>query len=344
MKIAVATIAKNEEQFVQRWAESCKDADYRLILDTGSDDNTATLAGVYGVKHDTKVFDPWRFDHARNHALSLIPDDIDYVIWLDMDEVLQPGWRQALEKATTTRPRYKYVWSWNPDGSEGLVYAGDKIHKRHGYTWQHPVHEVLKAVDTIETQEFIEGLQIHHHPDHTKSRSQYLPLLELAVKENPHDDRNQFYLAREYFFNGQYGLAQYHFGQHLHLSQWNPERAASHRYLAKMRPDAAEFHLYRAIAEDPTRRESWVELAMVYYERRDWQRCRMACTMALAVIEKPLDYLCEAFAWGSVPHDLMALSCHHLGDSDEAFYHGSQAVALEPYNERLVTNLTFYRR
>ena len=342
MRVAVATIAKNEEQFVARWAKSCADADYRLILDTGSTDNTVAIANERSVYVEWREFNPWRFDHARNHALSLIPDDIDYVIWLDMDEVLQPGWRQALEKATATRPRYKYVWSWNENGSEGLTYAGDKIHKRHGYIWQHPVHEVLKAVDITETQEFIEGLEIHHHPDHTKSRSQYLPLLELAVKEDPHDDRNQFYLAREYFFNGQYGLAQYHFGQHLHLSQWNPERAASHRYLAKMRPDAAEFHLYRAIAEDPTRRESWVELQKVYYQKQDWASCYYTGKMALRITEKPLDYLCEAEAWGWLPYDLLAIASFHLGKKNEAYAYGLEAFAQNPTDHRLEANLEWY--
>jgi tetratricopeptide (TPR) repeat protein len=343
MKIAVYTIAKNEQQFVQRWADSCKDADYRLILDTGSTDNTCQIAWDTDVTVEVETFDPWRFDHARNVALACLPDDIDLCISLDMDEVLQPGWRQALEQLPpgVTRPRYKYVWSWNPDGSEGLTYGGDKIHTRHGYTWKHPVHEVLKP-DGIETQQWCD-LQIHHHPDHSKSRSQYLPLLKLAVEEDPRDDRNQFYLAREYFFHGETGLAQYHFSEHLKLSQWQPERAASYRYLAKMRSDAAEFHLYSAIAEDPSRRESWVDLAMVYYNKQDWVACRHACAMALRITEKPLDYLCEADAWGWLPHDLMAISCHHLGDTDEAFFHGSTALALNPTDTRLQANLTWYR-
>lgn len=343
MKIAVATIAKNESNFVQRWAESCRDADIRLIVDTGSDDNTVEQARTLGVTTHTIILSQWRFDTARNYALSKIPDWVDYVVWLDMDEVLQPGWREALETATATRPRYKYVWSWNPDGTEGLTYAGDKIHTRHGYIWHHPVHEVLKVLDITETQEFINGLEIHHHPDHTKSRSQYLPLLELAVKEDPRDDRNQFYLAREYFFQGNYGLSQYHFMRHLELSMWNPERAASHRYIAKMRPEAAEFHLYRAVAEDPTRRESWVELAKLYYDRQDWVSCRSACAMALRITEKPLDYLCEAEAWGWLPHDLMALSCYHTGDIDEAWFHGANAVSIAPDDERLKANLSHYR-
>jgi glycosyltransferase involved in cell wall biosynthesis len=344
MKIAVATIAKNEEQFVKRWAESCEEADYRLILDTGSTDHTTMAAGVFGVKYETKEFTPWRFDHARNYAMSLIPEHIDYVIWLDMDEVLQPGWRQALEKISpsTTRPRYKYVWSWNKDGSEGLVYGGDKIHARHGYKWKHPVHEVLKY-DGVENPHWVDGLEIHHHPDHTKSRSQYLPLLKLAVEEEPSDDRNQFYLAREYFFHRDYGLAQYHFSEHLKLSRWNPERAASHRYMAKMREGAEENHLFKAIAECPDRREAWVELAQLYYSRQDWLRCKSTCDMALVITEKPMDYLCEAFAWGWLPHDLMAISCYHLGLKQQALYYGEMAHLLNPNDPRLLANLAFYK-
>jgi glycosyltransferase involved in cell wall biosynthesis len=344
MKIAVYTIAKNEEAFVQLWYDSCKEADQLLILDTGSTDTTTTLAHQLGIHTITREFTPWRFDTARNTALSMLPKDIDLCIALDMDEQLQPGWRQALEAipAGITRPRYKYTWSWNPDGSEGLVYGGDKIHARHGYTWKHPVHEVLKPLHG-ETQHWVDGLEIHHHPDSSKSRSQYLPLLKLAVEEDPRDDRNQFYLARELYFAGDYGLAQYHFARHLDLSTWLPERAASHRYLAKMVPEATGYHLYRAIAEDPTRRESWVDLALYYHNKHAWLPCRNSAAMALSITEKPLDYLCEAEAWGWLPHDLMAIACHHLGDSDEAFSHGSNAVALNPTDERLKTNLSHYR-
>jgi glycosyltransferase involved in cell wall biosynthesis len=344
MKIAVYTIALNEEQHLQAWCDSAKEADHLLILDTGSTDNTTHLAHSLGIHTVTREFNPWRFDTARNTALSMLPKDIDLCIALDMDEILQPGWREALEAipAGTTRPRYKYTWSWNPDGTEGLVYGGDKIHSRHGYIWKHPVHEVLKPLGT-ETQHWVDGLEIHHHPDASKSRSQYLPLLKLAVEEDPRDDRNQFYLARELYFHGDYGLSQYHFSRHLDLSTWFPERAASHRYLAKMVPNAADFHLYRAIAEDPTRRETWVDLALYYHNKHNWLGCRNAASSALAITEKPLDYLCESEAWGWLPHDLMAIACHHLGDSDEAFFHGSEAVALNPNDERLKTNLTHYR-
>jgi tetratricopeptide (TPR) repeat protein len=344
MKIAVYTIAKNEEQFVKRWAESCKEANYRLILDTGSTDDTFTHAYNEGIDVHRKVFDPWRFDHARNWALSLLPEDIDICIALDMDEVLQPGWRQVLESLSNevTRPRYKYVWSWNEDGSEGLVYGGDKIHRRHGYKWKHPVHEVLSPI-WPEKQEWANGLEIHHYPDPNKSRSQYFDLLKMAIEEDPRDDRNQFYLAREYFFHGKYELAQYHFNKHLALSQWHPERAASHRYIAKMRPEAREHHLYRAIAEDSGRRESWVDLAMHYYEKGEWKKCLRAATSAVDIKEKPLDYLCEAEAWGALPYDLKAIAAYNLGLKTTALIAGEKAAMLNPTDERLQKNLDWYR-
>ena len=115
MKIAVYCIALNEEQFVESWYNSAKDADYLLIADTGSTDGTVEKARALGINVFNVGIKPWRFDTARNVAVSLIPTDIDYCIALDMDEVLTEGWREHLERvdAGVTRPRYKYTWKLN---------------------------------------------------------------------------------------------------------------------------------------------------------------------------------------------------------------------------------------
>lgn len=342
MKIAVYTIAKNEEQFVERWAESCKDADYRIILDTGSTDRTVEIARSLGVDVQVKVVDPWRFDYARNAAMEIVPEDADYCIALDMDEILTDGWREDIEKATKTRPRYEYTWSWNGDGSPGLVYGGDKIHARKGYVWRHPVHEVLSFTES-ETQEWLD-LKIHHHPDHTKSRGQYFPLLELAVSEDPEDDRNAHYLAREYFFHGMNEKAVAEFKRHLALPRalWRPERSASMRYLAKCDdPSEKESWLLRAAAESPDRRESWVELSQLYYDRSDWTSCYSVSSRALRITEKPLEYICDANAWGAVPHDMAAISSYRLGLYDVSVVHATNALDIEPDNARLIKNLEF---
>lgn len=344
MKIAAYAIAKNEEKHVARWYESVKDADYIFILDTGSTDSTVEIALSLGIEVQSHEFDPFRFDAARNLAISSLPEDIDLCVVTDMDEVLTPGWRETLEELPpeVNRVNHKAVVDFNADGSEGQSFTTARVHGRFSHEFRYAIHEVLTPI-THEVAVYTDKFSVYHFPDNSKSREQYLPMLKAAAEEKPNDERLQFYLAREYFFYEQYGLAQHHFSRHLSISQWNPERASSHRYMAKMRPEEAEHHLYKAVAEDPTRRENWVELAKVYYERQDWVSVRAACEMAFRVTEKPTDYFCEKEAWGYLPYDLAALACYHLGDTDQAWAYGVEALALNPEDERLQANLTWYR-
>ena len=98
MKIAVYAISKNEEQFVKRFCESAKEADLILIADTGSTDNTVQVAKECGASVYEICITPWRFDKARDAALALLPKDIDVCVSLDLDEELQPGWREEIER------------------------------------------------------------------------------------------------------------------------------------------------------------------------------------------------------------------------------------------------------
>jgi tetratricopeptide (TPR) repeat protein len=141
-----------------------------------------------------------------------------------------------------------------------------------------------------------------------------------------------------------YKEAAKEFKRHLELptAVWKPERAASLRYLAMCEPDSAETHLVKAVATDPSRRESKVALAQECYKKQDWENCYKWSTEALQIQDKPLDYMCEEFAWDQTPYDLAALASYNLGKFDEAFKYGTQALALDPNNERLSTNLAWY--
>lgn len=346
-KIVVCSIMKNEpHEFVKRWYESALEADWQYLLDTGSDNGCDTYAESLGITVLRKTFTPWRFDTSRNYLLDNLPQDADYVINLDVDEVLVAGWREKMDGVPphVNRPRYKYTWSWKEDGTEGLVYGGDKIVSRHGYHFKHPVHEVM-VPEIPQVEAFVEGLEIHHHPDNTKSRGQYLPLLIQAVEEDPEDDRNMYYCARELFFAGQFEQASQYFRNHLALPRavWAPERAFSMRFLAKIHENEREMWLLRACAEYPSGREPWVDLAQHYYNVNNWPGCFYAASKALLIMEKPLLYLNEEHAWGFYPHDLLAIAAHRMGQNDIAQVHGHIALALNPTEERLSKNMFFYR-
>jgi tetratricopeptide (TPR) repeat protein len=289
---------------------------------------------------------PWRFDDARNAALAALPEDIDMCVSLDMDEVITPGWKEILTEAWErgiNRPRYKHIWSWNEDGSPGLEFSYDHIHGRKGFRWRHPVHECINSYGIEEKQEWLAGVETHHHPDPSKSRSQYLPLLAMSVKEDPYNDRNAFYYGRELYFYGRYMEAAQELKRHLEIptAHWAPERAASMRFIGKSLPAEAEIWFRKAIDQAPGRREPYVDLAKLYYERQDWEKCLEAAQGALAIEEKPLEYLCEAEAWGSAPYDYASIASYRLGMYDTALKYAKEASAISPEDERLKQNVAW---
>ena len=99
MKIIIYAICKDEVQFAERFMASCSEADGVYILDTGSTDGTPELLRALGAIVYEQTITPWRFDAARNASLARLPEDADVCICLDLDEVLCPGWREALEAA-----------------------------------------------------------------------------------------------------------------------------------------------------------------------------------------------------------------------------------------------------
>ncbi len=332
-----------------------QEADSVCVLDTGSTDGTLEKLRARGAIAEREIITPWRFDAARNRSMRLIPHETDICACIDLDEVFQSGWREKLETAwreDTTRARYRYTWSFRPDGSEGHVFWTDKIHKNGVYRWVGAVHETLQY--TGEGQEVFtdaEGVQLDHHPDERKSRGQYLPLLELAVREDPHSDRNRHYLGREYMFHGKWQQAIETLLYHLSMpeSNWADERAASMRFIARSydalsERKEAERWLLRAIGEAPHLREGYTDYAMHLYREENWAGVAFFALRALEITERPRTYICEADAWGSLPYDLAALAFYHLGQYEMALQYGTKAAEADKSNERLAQNLAFYRR
>ena len=343
MRVAVYAINKIHADMLQRWADCARDADYLVMADTGSTDDSLAVGLAAGIAMHEITVDPWRYDVARNMALDLVPADADLCVALDTDEFLQPGWREHLERAWSdgiTRPRYRYVWSWTEQGKPGLVFAAEKIHPRHGYKWKHAAHEILVTTD-LETQGWC-GLEIHHHQKPQPYRSQELPLLEIARSESPDDDRIAHYYARALFFTGRSMDALREFRRHLELpsATWVDERAQSYRYMFKITKD--ERYLMDAYREAPHRREAAVEAAQWYHDLGEWDLCFMWARRALQIGQVPMSYLTESAAYGALPHDLAAVSAFRLGYFQEARKHGMDALRLDPYDQRLAGNVAWY--
>jgi tetratricopeptide (TPR) repeat protein len=345
MKIAVYAIALNESKFARRFCEAAKDADLIFVADTGSTDGTQDILRECGAQVVSIRVKPWRFDDARNAVLAMLPGDFDICVSLDLDEVLQSGWREDIERVWTegtTRLRYGFDWG------AGIAYKYEKIHARHGYRWFGSCHEYPVADRITEVYADTDMLMVIHKPDPTKSRGQYLDLLRVSIEENPTEPRNAFYYARELSFAGKWQESIDQCKRYLDLPRatWTSERCYAMRTISRCYQELGESDgglnwLRRATAEAPETREPWCELAALCYRVSRWEECLGAALTCLSITNRQFVYTVDPAVWGYQPHDWASIAAFNLGLYDLARRHAEKAIEMNPDDLRLRQNLVF---
>lgn len=353
-KIIVYAISKNEESFVDRWYESMKEADQIYVLDTGSTDKTVEKLKSHNIYVKQEIINPWRFDIARNKSLDLVPLDADICICTDLDEVFQKGWREKLEESWNdkiTRAKYNYNWYIDEDNNPKISYYLDKIHTRKNYRWSYPVHEILENTNNKESIITLDNITLNHYPDRNKSRSSYLPLLELAIKENPNDDRNMHYLGREYMYYNQNDKAIKTLKKHLKLESatWKDERCASMRFIArcyirKNNYKQANVWYEKAIKEAPYLRDPYVEKALLNFTEKDYNKVIYLCNKALDIKHNQKTYINETFSYDHTIYDLLSLCYYYKNEKDLSLYYINKAIEINPKLDRLKENKKIYEK
>ena len=206
MRVGIYTICKNEEKTIKNTIDSViRDAAEVVVVDTGSTDNTIQILEEYAKQYNNFKFykafiHPWRFDDAKNMALSLLSLDIDICISLDADEYMCDGWFDILknnydEHITRYHHSFKTYWA---DGSTTTHYH-DRIHSRLDYKWTSPIHEYLefKTRNSKETIKMVDSLWMYQTSDTNKNREYYYDMLKIAIKEHPDTWRLRVFYASE---------------------------------------------------------------------------------------------------------------------------------------------------
>ena len=207
-KICVYAICKNEGKHIDRWLASLKSADKVVVLDTGSTDDTIVKLKKYEpwVTVEQKIINPWRFDTARNESMKLIPNDTDICVVSDCDQVFRSGWAEVLRERFDQG--YEEVWGpiidYDENGNEEKSFLSRNVHSYDpNWRWDRPVHEGIEYYgDHIPKVITDDRFVIEHHPDRSKSRGQYLDILEREYKENSTDPYCAIYYGCELSFHG----------------------------------------------------------------------------------------------------------------------------------------------
>ena len=400
LKICVYTICKNERKFVDRFVRFCEGADGIYVLDTGSTDGTPERLAELGVNVKIMPFEswktieeydailarggrPWRFDLPRNINMEMMPEDTDVCVCIDLDEVLVPGWREIIEGVWTpgiNHLDYQFAWGMKepaPEDNEELYkrlqkkietnvcFHYNKFHSRHGYIWVSPVHEKIVTTADFAGKERMASYReclVCHYPDPSKSRGQYLALLQLGVMEDNNDVHSHFYYGRELTYYGKWAEAipqLQRFLDHPNAKGWGPERGNACSLIsianmtlsneqgidenkkAELRKESIRWAM-RACYEQGGQREAWVELSTRMRDLGDNPGSYWAAKMALKIdpIHCARGYLNNQNAWTWEPHDLAGVAAYWMGLKDESMIEEWAALEKNPWHERLISNFS----
>lgn len=208
MKISIYSICKNEIKFVDRFISGVCKADEIIICDTGSDDGTyeklIDYSKIYPNIIIKKIYvTPWRFDTAKNTALSLVSADSDYCLSLDFDEIIDQEFILNLKNNINTdkdyyHVRFNTIWDWEFGDSSQIKEAWiERLHTRWNYRWTLPIHEKLTYTGPNKTEN--DGwldFTFYQKPDINKVR-EYISKFELSLKEEPNNWKTYCFYAIE---------------------------------------------------------------------------------------------------------------------------------------------------
>jgi ADP-heptose:LPS heptosyltransferase/glycosyltransferase involved in cell wall biosynthesis/2-polyprenyl-3-methyl-5-hydroxy-6-metoxy-1,4-benzoquinol methylase len=288
--IYAGLIVKNEEKHLPICLKSIEDiVDGVVIIDTGSTDNTEFVAhntikknvdfSVYtdaSEKDEHGDWKIWDFSKARNQFVSKIDnnENADYCLWMDADDTLMTPYN--LRRAVYL-DEYE-IFGVRMSAGQGNTWIHHRLWKtRHGIAFRGAIHEY----PTLETKMGIhlEDSLIVHDAAPTASESSLernLRILKREFEEDQNNSRTCFYLANTYVDQKDYknGVAYYQrriaLGEH-----YRDEFLFAHLYMARCyrnlnENDNAIKTLRAAIAVEPDWAEFWAELAIIFFNEKQW--------------------------------------------------------------------------
>jgi hypothetical protein len=213
-KTAAYTILKNERHNLERWLYYTRHFDYRVLLDTGSTDGGWGVLKAMADEDPNLIIQqtlimPWRFDLARRHNLTMVPDDVVWCLSPDMDEWFSENTHDEMEKIIDGVPKITNIACDRLDIYSRTVRVGppnfqptNKIHLRHSYTWKERVYEHLSwngQGDELEL--YSDDIFLVHDQDFKKQERSplYVDLMEQEWAHNPLNTWNNWFLLYHYW-------------------------------------------------------------------------------------------------------------------------------------------------
>lgn len=344
-------IVKNEEDVIGRCLECVKDIfDEIIIVDTGSNDKTKEIAKKYTNK---VYFFEWIEDFAAARNYSFSKATKDYIMWLDADDIIFDNDKDEIKRLKETMDKssdivmMKYNTGFDRDGNVTFSYYRERIFKRSkNYRWVGEIHEVIPPYGNI----IYSDAAISHKKLHQNDPKRNLRIFEsIIAKGKELDPRQQFYYARELYYNKRYEEAIDTFTKFLDSGQgWiensiNACQDLSYCYYAINENEKALRALLRSLEIDEPRAEICCDIGKHFLDR---ERYNQAIFWYKVALTKEINESSGGFitrdCYDFLPYIQLCLCYFRLGNIEKSKEYNEKAGKIKPNDPAVVYNNNYF--
>ena len=332
ISVSLCMIVKNEEDVLERCLDSIKETvDEIIIVDTGSDDKTKDVARRY----TDKIFDfRWKDDFAAARNYAFERGSMDYLMWLDADDVVPRESRVKLLRLKaeldpdTDMVMMPYAVSFDENGKAAFEYYRERIVKNgRGFRFQGRVHEVIPPSGKV----VYEKIAVEHRKTKSGESGRNLRIYQdMEEKGEYFDSRALYYYGRELMYHEAFEKAADVFRMFLERPDgWAENRIDATRQLAcclyaVKEDEKALAALLQGLEYDVPRGETCCDLGRHFMDRGRYEQAVYWYEQALQAKKVPESgaFIIEE-CYGFLPAVSLCVCYDRLGDHRRA----------EEYNE-----------
>jgi glycosyltransferase involved in cell wall biosynthesis len=345
-------IVKNEEETLERCLRSVAGIpDEIIIIDTGSEDNTKEIARNF----TPQIFDfEWVDDFSAARNYSFEQATMDYILWLDADDVLHPEERtKLLELKNTLAPQVdavSMVYHTAFDSDNNVTQSNRRlrlVRRSKNFRWSGVVHEDLASDSTFHYLD--SDIVVTHlkppseHGPSTRNLQLYKRHLEQGRSLRPAD---LFHYAQELRAHGEFEEAITYYLQFLESKNINVDAS-----LLALHELAKCYHLtgnlekewectLRSLEFDVPRPEFSCRFAERFLQNNQFRQAIFWYELALRDQAGVSARAIENYPFKTwLPHKQLGLCYYRIKDYERSLHHNKLARQYLPHDQDIETNI-----
>ena len=349
--LSLCMIVKNEEDVIGGCLECVSDIfDEIIVVDTGSEDKTRDI-----VKKYTKnlYYFKWieDFAAARNYAFSKATKD--YIMWLDADDIILDKDKEKIKELKINMDKsidmvmMKYNTSFDSDGNVTFSYYRERIFKRSKkFRWIGEIHEVIPLEGNI----IYSDAAISHKKLKNNDPKRNLRIFENMIANGKElDPRQQFYYARELYYNKRYEDAINTFNNFLDSGKgWvenciNACQDLSYCYYAISESKKALNACFRSFEFDEPRAEICCDIGKYFLDREQYNQAIFWYELALTrKINESSGGFILLDCYNFIPYIQLCLCYFRIGDIKKSKEYNDKAASIKPNDTAVIYNNEYF--